>query len=210
MVKVLIADDHALVRKGLQQVIREQAPDMSVSEAADGEQVLTMVHEQDWDALVLDIGMPKRSGLEVLQKLRYEKPSLPVLILSMHSEDQYAIRVLRAGAAGYLSKDAAPEELVVAIRKAVSGGRYVSPALAEKLALGLSGGLDKLPHELLSDREYTVLMKIGEGKSVGEIADELALSVKTVSTYRARVLEKMNLKTNADLIRYSLENNLLH
>jgi two-component system, NarL family, invasion response regulator UvrY len=210
MIKILIADDHALVRKGLQQVIREQAPDMSVAEAADGEQVLAMLREQEWDALVLDIGMPKRSGLEILQEMRHERPGLPVLILSVHPEDQYAIRVLKAGAAGYLSKDAAPEELVAAIRKAVSGGRYVSPALAEKLALGLTGGLDKLPHEQLSDREYTVLMKIGEGKSVGEIAEELALSVKTVSTYRARVLEKMNLKTNADLIRYTLENDLLH
>jgi DNA-binding NarL/FixJ family response regulator len=209
MVKVLIADDHALVRKGLQQVIREQAPDMAVSEAADGEQVLAMVREQEWDAVVLDIGMPKRSGLEILQEIRHEKPGLPVLILSMHPEDQYAIRVLKAGAAGYMTKDAAPEELVVAIRKAVSGGRYVSPTLAEKLALGLSNGLDKLPHELLSDREYTVLLKIGAGMSVGEIADELALSVKTVSTYRARILEKMNFKSNADLIRYTLENNLL-
>jgi DNA-binding NarL/FixJ family response regulator len=209
MVKVLIADDHALVRKGLRQVIKEQAPDMTVAEAEDGEQVLALVRAEEWDALVLDIGMPKRSGLEILQEVRHIKPHLPVLILSMHSEDQYAIRVLKAGAAGYMTKDSALDELVEAIRKAVSGGRYVSATLAEKLALGLSSGLDKLPHETLSDREYSVLLRISAGKSVGEIADELALSVKTVSTYRARILEKMDLKSNADLIKYTIEHGLL-
>ncbi len=208
-VRVLVADDHALVRKGLQQVIKEQAPDMVVGEATDGEQVLSMVRKEKWDVLVLDIGMPKRSGLEILQELRTTQPKLPVLILSVHPEDQYAIRVLKAGAAGYLSKDSALDELVDAIRKAVSGGRYVSASLAEKLALGLSGGLDKLPHETLSDREMTVLLKMGAGMSVGEIADELALSVKTVSTYRMRILEKMGYKSNADLIRYVIEHQLL-
>jgi len=208
-VRVLVADDHALVRKGLQQVIKEQAPDMVVGEATDGEQVLSMVRKEKWDVLVLDIGMPKRSGLEILQELRATQPKLPVLILSVHPEDQYAIRVLKAGAAGYLSKDSALDELVDAIRKAVGGGRYVSASLAEKLALGLSGGLDKLPHETLSDREMTVLLKMGAGMSVGEIADELALSVKTVSTYRTRILEKMGYKSNADLIRYVIEHQLL-
>ncbi len=208
-VRVLVADDHALVRKGLQQVIKEQAPDMVVGEATDGEQVLSMVRKEKWDVLVLDIGMPKRSGLEILQELRAIQPKLPVLILSVHPEDQYAIRVLKAGAAGYLSKDSALDELVDAIRKAVGGGRYVSASLAEKLALGLSGGLDKLPHETLSDREMTVLLKMGAGMSVGEIADELALSVKTVSTYRTRILEKMGYKSNADLIRYVIEHQLL-
>jgi two-component system, NarL family, invasion response regulator UvrY len=208
-VRVLVADDHALVRKGLQQVIKEQAPDMIVDEAWDGEQVLSMVRNEEWDVLVLDIGMPKRSGLEILQELRTTQPKLPVLILSVHPEDQYAIRVLKAGAAGYLSKDSALDELVDAIRKAVSGGRYVSASLAEKLALGLSGGLDRLPHEALSDREMTVLLKMGAGMSVGEIADELSLSVKTVSTYRTRILEKMGYKSNADLIRYVIEHELL-
>ena len=208
-VRVLVADDHALVRKGLQQVIKEQAPDMVVGEATDGEQVLSMVRKEKWDVLVLDIGMPKRSGLEILQELRAIQPKLPVLILSVHPEDQYAIRVLKAGAAGYLSKDSALDELVDAIRKAVGGGRYVSASLAEKLALGLSGGLDKLPDETLSDREMTVLLKMGAGMSVGEIADELALSVKTVSTYRTRILEKMGYKSNADLIRYVIEHQLL-
>ncbi len=208
-VRVLVADDHALVRKGLQQVIKEQAPDMVVGEATDGEQVLSMVRKEKWDVLVLDIGMPRRSGLEILQELRATQPKLPVLILSVHPEDQYAIRVLKAGAAGYLSKDSALDELVAAIRKAVGGGRYVSAGLAEKLALGLSGGLDKLPHETLSDREMTVLLKMGAGMSVGEIADELALSVKTVSTYRTRILEKMGYKSNADLIRYVIEHQLL-
>jgi len=170
---------------------------------------LSMVRKEKWDVLVLDIGMPKRSGLEILQELRAIQPKLPVLILSVHPEDQYAIRVLKAGAAGYLSKDSALDELVDAIRKAVGGGRYVSASLAEKLALGLSGGLDKLPHETLSDREMTVLLKMGAGMSVGEIADELALSVKTVSTYRTRILEKMGYKSNADLIRYVIEHQLL-
>jgi len=208
-VRVLVADDHALVRKGLQQVIKEQAPDMVVGEAMDGEQVLDMVRREKWDVLVLDIGMPKRSGLEILQELRATQPKLPVLILSVHPEDQYAIRVLKAGAAGYLSKDSALDELVDAIRKAIGGGRYVSASLAEKLALGLSGGLDKLPHETLSDREMTVLLKMGAGMSVGEIAEELTLSVKTVSTYRTRILEKMGYQSNADLIRYVIENRLL-
>lgn len=208
-VRVLVADDHALVRKGLQQVIKEQAPDMVVGEATDGEQVLSMVRKEKWDVLVLDIGMPKRSGLEILQELRTTQPKLPVLILSVHPEDQYAIRVLKAGAAGYLSKDSALDELVDAIRKAVNGGRYVSASLAEKLALGLSGGLDRLPHEALSDREMTVLLKLGAGMAVGEIADELALSVKTISTYRTRILEKMGYKSNADLIRYVIEHQLL-
>ena len=208
-VRVLVADDHALVRKGLQQVIKEQAPDMVVGEAADGEQVLALVQAQEWDVLVLDLGMPRRSGLEILQELRTLRPKLPVLILSAHPEDQYAIRVLKAGAAGYLSKDSALDELVDAIRKAVKGGRYVSAALAEKLALGLSSGLDQLPHETLSDREMTVLLKIGAGQSVSEIADELLLSVKTVSTYRTRILEKMGFSSNADLIRYVIEHQLL-
>jgi DNA-binding NarL/FixJ family response regulator len=208
MVRVLIADDHAVVRKGLQQMAKEQAPFIEMVEAATGQEVLDKINESAWDCLVLDISMPGRNGLDVLHEVHHCRPDLPVLILSMHPEEQYAVRVLKAGAAGYMNKEAALDELVGAIQRVVNGGRYVSPALAERLALGLSGDLDKLPHETLSDREYTVLVMIGAGKSVSEIGDELGLSVKTISTYRSRILEKMEMKTNADLIRYVIDNNL--
>lgn len=208
MIKVLIADDHAIVRKGLRQVVKEQAAYMEIDEASDGQEVLEKVRGGPCDVLVLDISMPKRNGLDILQEIKHSKPNLPVLILSVHPEEQYAIRVLKAGAAGYMSKDCAPDELVRAIEKVVSGGKYVSATLAEKLALEVSGQNGKLPHETLSDREYSVLLMIGNGQAVGEIANELALSVKTVSTYRARILEKLNLKTNAELIRYVIDHNL--
>ena len=208
MIKVLIADDHAIVRKGLRQIVKEQAAYMEVDEAVDGQEVLEKIQDEDWDVLVLDISMPKRSGLDILQEVKHSKPALPVLILSVHPEEQYAIRVLKAGAAGYMNKDCALDELVRAIQKVVDGGKYVSPTLAEKLAFELSGQSGKSPHELLSDREYSVLLMIGIGKSVSEIANELALSVKTVSTYRSRVLEKLALKSNAELIRYVIDNQL--
>ncbi len=208
MVRVLIADDHAIVRKGLQQIVKEQAPSIEVDEAVDGAEVLEKVHAGKCDVLVLDLSMPGRSGLDILHEVRHLRPELPVLILSMHPEEQYAVRVLKAGAAGYLTKEAALDELVGAIQRVSGGGRYISQALAEKLALGLTGQLDKLPHETLSDREYTVLLRIGAGKSVGEIAEELSLSVKTISTYRARILEKLDLKSNADLIRYVIDHEL--
>lgn len=208
MIKVLIADDHAIVRKGLRQVVKEQAAYMEVDEAEDGQEVLEKVHAGHCDVLVLDISMPKRNGLDILQEIKHSNPTLPILILSVHPEEQYAVRVLKAGASGYMSKDCAPDELVRAIEKVVAGGKYVSATLAEKLAFELSGQSGKLPHETLSDREYSVLLMIGIGKSVGEIANELALSVKTVSTYRARILEKLNLKSNAELIRYVIDNSL--
>ncbi len=208
MIKVLIADDHAIVRKGLRQIVKEQAAYMEVYEAVDGQEVLEKIRDEDWDVLVLDISMPKRSGLDILQEVKHSKPNLPVLILSVHPEEQYAIRVLKAGAAGYMNKDCALDELVRAIQKVVDGGKYVSPTLAEKLAFELSGRNGKSPHEVLSDREYSVLLMIGIGKSVSEIANELALSVKTVSTYRSRVLEKLALKSNAELIRYVIDNQL--
>lgn len=208
MLRVLIADDHAIVRKGLQQIVKEQAPMMDVTEASDGNEVLEQINNHKWDCLVLDISMPGRNGLDILHEVRHSRPTLPVLILSMHPEEQYAIRVLKAGAAGYMTKDMALDELVGAIQRVVGGGRYISPTLAEKLALGLTGQMDKLPHETLSDREYTVLLMIGRGKSVGEIADELGLSVKTISTYRSRILEKLDMKSNADLIRYVIDNSL--
>jgi DNA-binding NarL/FixJ family response regulator len=205
---VLIADDHAIVRKGLRQLLKEQAPLLNVEEAEDGNQVLERIHAGACDVLVLDISMPGRDGLDVLPEIRHLRPELPILVLSMHPEEHYAIRVLKAGAAGYMTKDSAPDELVAAIERVASGRRYVSPSLAEKLALGLSGGLDRAPHEALSDREFTVLLRIGAGLSVGDIAEELGLSVKTISTYRTRVLEKLDMKSNADLIRYVIDNKL--
>ncbi len=208
MIRVLIADDHAIVRKGFLQIVNE-TPDMRVvGEASNGQEILEKVRELDCDVLVLDISMPRFSGLESLREIRYLRPELPVLILSMHAEDQYAIRSLKAGAAGYLNKESAVDELVAAIRKVVSGGKYLSVSAAEKIALEIGNNSDKAPHERLSNREYSVLLMIGNGKSISEIADELSLSVKTVSTYRTRILEKMNLNTNADLIRYVIENNL--
>ncbi len=205
--RVLIADDHAIVRKGLR-LIAEESGQISVDEAADGQEALDKLRQDRWDALVLDISMPGRHGLDVLQIVHDLQPQLPVLILSMHPEEQYAMRVLKAGAAGYMNKDTAPGELVRAIQKIVNGGKYISAALAEKLANEIAGDSDKLPHEKLSDREYRVLIMIGEGKSVGQIADELSLSVKTISTYRSRLLEKMNLHSNADLIRYTIDHDL--
>ncbi len=209
MIKILIADDHAIVRQGLQQIVKT-SPDMAVvGEAVDGEDALSKIRAEDWDVLVLDISMPGRSGFDILRELKHERPKLPILVLSMHSEDQFAVRTLKAGAAGYLTKESAPEELVQAIRKVVEGGKYISPSLAEKLAYDLESGTEKPPHETLSDREFQVMRMIASGKTVKEIADELSLSVKTVSTYRARILEKMNLKTNAELIHYAVQNQLV-
>jgi two-component system invasion response regulator UvrY len=209
MIRALIADDHAVVRQGLKQILGD-TPEMVVAgEATNGQEVLDKIRAETWDVVVLDISLPDRSGLDILKQLRSERPKLPVLVLSMHSEDQYAMRVLKAGASGYLTKDSAPDELVKAIRKVVSGGRYVSSFLAEKLAFEIGTDSSRLPHETLSDREFQVLRLIAAGKSVTEIAAELYLSVKTVSTYRARVLQKMNLGTNAELIHYAMQNHLI-
>jgi len=209
MIRALIADDHAVVRQGLKQILGD-TPEMVVAgEATNGQEVLDKVRAETWDVVVLDISMPDRSGLDVLKQLRSERPKLPVLVLSMHSEDQYAVRVLKAGASGYLTKDSAPDELVKAIRKVVSGGTYVSSFLAEKLAFEIGTDSSRLPHETLSDREFQVLRLIAAGESVTEIAAELYLSVKTVSTYRARLLQKMNLTTNAELMHYAMQNHLI-
>jgi DNA-binding NarL/FixJ family response regulator len=209
MIRVLIADDHAVVRQGLKQILGGTPEMLVAGEATNGQEVLDKVRAETWDVVVLDISMPDRSGLDVLKQLRSERPKLPVLVLSMHSEDQYAVRVLKAGASGYLTKDSAPDELVKAIRKVVSGGRYVSSFLAEKLAFEIGTDSSRLPHETLSDREFQVLRGIAAGKSVTEIAAELYLSPKTVSTYRARLLQKMNLTTNAELIHYAMQNHLI-
>jgi two-component system, NarL family, invasion response regulator UvrY len=208
MIKILIADDHAIVRKGLQQIIKEQAPYLAVDEAADGQAVLDKVRDEAWDILLLDISMPKLSGLEILREMKHNHPLIPVLILSTHPEEQYAVRVLRAGAAGYINKSCALDELVPAIEKVLEGGRYVSPTLAERLASDLNTPRHQLPHESLSNREYGVLLMLAEGKPVGKIAAELSLSPKTISTYRARILQKMQLHSNAELMRYVMDHQL--
>ena len=209
MIKVLIADDHAVVRQGLKRILQDTHEMMVAGEAVNGQEVLKKVRAEPWDVVILDISMPGHSGLDILKELEHERPKLPVLVLSMHSEDQFAMRVLRAGASGYLTKDSAPDELVKAVRKVARGGKYVSPLLAEKLAYEIGPDSNKLPHETLSDREFQVLRMIATGKAVGEIATELSLSPKTISTYRARLLQKMNLTSNAELIHYAIQNHLI-
>jgi len=209
MIKILIADDHTIVREGLKQIVADVGDMMVADEAGNGQEALQKIREGDYDVILLDISMPGRSGLEVLKDIRAERPKLPVLILSMHSEEQYAVRALRAGASGYLTKASAPDELIGAIRKVSRGRKYVTASLAEKLALELDVDIRKPPHEMLSDREYQVMLMLASGKAVKEIADELCLSVKTISTYRSRILEKMNMKKNAELTLYAIQNSLV-
>jgi DNA-binding NarL/FixJ family response regulator len=209
MIRILVVDDHAIVREGLKQILSD-VKDMAVlAEAANGQEALESIRRRSFDVILMDISMPGRSGLEILKEIRNEQPKLPVLILSMHPEEQYAVRSLRAGAAGYLNKSSAPDELIGAIRKVSAGRKYVSPSVAEKLALELGTDPGKSPHELLSDREYQVMMMLASGKSVSEIAQELCLSVKTISTYRSRIMDKMNMKKNAELTLYAVQNHLL-
>ena len=208
--KILIVDDHAIVRRGLQQIVLDEYEDIVFGEATNGQEALDALSEQDWDVIVLDISMPGRSGLDVLKEIRKQRPSVPVLVLSVHPEDQFAVRVLRAGASGYMTKETAPEELVNAINRIVQGGRYVSSTLAEILARDLSRDLrGGVPHQQLSDREFQVLRMMAGGKTITEVARELSLSVKTVSTYRARVLEKLKLKNSAEAIRYAVDHQLV-
>ncbi len=209
MSSILIADDHEVVRKGLIQIITRSVPGAFVDETGNGQEALAMVQRKRYSLVLLDISMPGRGGLEVLKEIRGQRPGVPVLILSMHPEEEYAVRALRAGASGYLTKDSAAEELVGAIRKVLAGGRYVSASLAETLARELVSPADRLPHEALSDREFQVMRMIASGKTVKEIAEELSLSVKTVSTYRSRILEKMRIRNNAEIARYAVENRLV-
>ncbi|HTR28780.1 MAG TPA: response regulator transcription factor [Puia sp.] len=209
MLRILIADDHTVVRKGLKQILLEEFPSAEITESADAATLFMKVLREEWDVVITDISMPDKSGLEVLQQIRRDHPRLPVLILSAHSEDQYAIRALKAGANGYLCKDSASEELVTAIRRILLGKKYITASLAEKLAFHLDQDSDHPPHESLSDREFEVMKFLASGKVVSEIASQLCLSVTTISTYRARILTKMNMKTNYDLTRYAMENNLL-
>jgi len=210
MIKILVADDHAVVRQGVKQILAD-VRDMTVKdEAQNGTEALKKVAEQAFDVVLLDISMPGRSGLEVLEDIKALHPKLPVLILSMHPEEQYAVRALKAGASGYLTKASAPQELIGAIRKAAGGGKYVTASLAEKLVDQLEIDTEKLPHELLSNREHQVMLMLAGGKSVSDIADELNLSVKTISTYRTRVMSKMGMKKNAELTLYAVHNKLIH
>ena len=208
MIRIVIADDHAIVRQGLRQILSD-TPDLTVSgEAENGVQAVQMVRAGEWDVVLMDVSMPDRNGIDALKLIKKEYPRLPVLILSMYPEEQYAIRALKAGAAGYLTKQSAPELLVTAIRQVASGKKYVSPSLAEELANAIGDDCERPPHEKLSDREYQTLCMIASGKTPAEIAEALNLSVKTVSVYRARLLEKMNLRNNAELTHYGLKHGL--
>lgn len=207
--KILVADDHAIVRRGIKQIILEEFPFAETAEAADSEELVKKAFTGQWDVIITDLSMPGRSGLDALQQIKQQLPKVPVLILSMHPEEQYAIRVLKAGASGYISKDMAQDELVAALRRVMSGKKYITPSLAEKLATQLEHDGGGFPHETLSNREFDVLKLLAGGKSVSEIADMLSLSSTTISTYRARILEKMNMRTNAELTRYALENKLI-
>jgi DNA-binding NarL/FixJ family response regulator len=209
MIRILIADDHAIVRAGLKQFIADQL-DMEVAgEAATGAETIALVRTQEFDIVLLDISMPDKNGIDTLKTIKHIKPELPVLILSAHAEEQYAVNLLRAGASGYINKETASTQLVGAVRTAVQGRKYVSPTLAQVLAEGISGNGDEPLHGSLSQREFQIFCKLAGGQAVSQIADELHLSVKTVSTYRTRVLEKMGMKSNADLTYYAVKNGLI-
>lgn len=206
--RILCIDDHAIFRQGVRQILMQYDRQVRIGEAATAAAAIQLARDAHWDVAILDLSLPDRSGFQLLTELKHERRDLPVLVLSMHGEDEYAIRALRNGASGYLTKESAPEELIAAIEKVTRGGRYMTPALAEKIAFAYASPATQAPHHTLSEREMEVLQLIGAGKSLKEIAAQLDLSVKSVSTYRARVLEKMTMTTNADLIRYVVENNL--
>ena len=209
MIRVLIVDDHAIVRRGLRDLLSDEFHGASFGEASNALLALEQLRKKEWDVALLDIALPGKSGLDLLKELKAEWPKLPVLVLSAHPEDQFAVRALKAGAGGYMTKECAPEELAKAIRKILAGGRYVSPALAENLAMGVTKDLTRTPHETLSDREYEVMSRIASGKTVTEIAEELSLSPKTISTYRSRVLLKLSVKNSAAIVQYAVRNGLV-
>lgn len=206
--KFLVADDHAVTRTGVKHILSEQFKNASFGEAQTGYEVLERVSKHNWDLLLLDISMPKGRGIDLIKEIKVRSPKLPILVLTMYSEEQYAVRAFKNGASGYLSKESVPEELNKAVNKILSGGRYVSSSLAERLAQDLGGPGDKPLHELLSDREMEVLRQLAQGKSVTEVAEELSLSVKTISTYRSRILLKMKLKNTPELMRYAIQHGL--
>jgi DNA-binding NarL/FixJ family response regulator len=209
MIKIIIADDHTIVRRGLMQIVADASDMIVADEARNGHELLSKVSKEHFDVIVLDIAMPGPSGLDILKQLKHEYPNLPVLVLSIYPEEQYAVRTLKAGAAGYLTKEGAPDELIGAIRKAYTGGKYISASLAERLATDLKTEIEGPLHECLSDREFQVMCLIAAGKRVKEIAEELYLSPKTVSTYRSRILEKMNMKSNSELTHYAFKHCLV-
>ena len=209
MLRILIVDDHAIVRKGLVKVLSEILQPIKIDEAENGQDAVRKVLKEDYSLVVMDIKMPGKSGLDVLKEIKQHRPKLPVLILSMHPEEQFAVRAIRAGASGYLTKECAGDELVLAIRKALKGEKYISGSLAQILAGGLHGDPEKSPHEILSDREYQVMLMIASGKPVGGIAKELCLSAKTISSYRTNLLLKMGMKNNAEITHYAIQNKLV-
>jgi two-component system invasion response regulator UvrY len=208
MIRILIADDHAIVRHGLRQIIEDNGGMRVVAEAESGSDALRKIREIDCDVVLLDISMPDMSGIDVLKQIHAERPQLPILILSIYPEDQYATRLIKAGAAGYMTKESAPAEVIQALLRVAGGKKYISPAVAEMLADELGTDEEKLPHQILSDREYQIFLLLASARTVTEIADTLALSVKTISTYRSRILEKMRLSNNAELMRYAVDNHL--
>ncbi len=209
MIKILIADDHPVVRLGTKQIIEDASDMVVLDEAGDGDEVISKVYEKSFDVILLDISMPGRDGLDVLKQLQTERPNIPVLILSMYTEEEYAIRALRSGASGYLTKESAPYELITALRTVSEGKKYISSSLAQILASSVGTPDDIHPHNTLSEREYQVMQMICSGKNTPEIARELSISVKTVSTYRTRTLKKMNLKNDVELTHYAIQNHLL-
>ncbi|HEX8843851.1 MAG TPA: response regulator transcription factor [Pyrinomonadaceae bacterium] len=209
MIRILTVDDHAVVRNGLKMLFEGRPETATFGEASNAQEAVRLVREQDWDVVVMDITLGDRSGIEVMKELKAIRPKLPVLILSMHSETQFARRAFKAGAAGYITKDSLPDELARAINRVARGGKYVSPTLAEMLVMGIDSGVDKEPHEGLSDREFEIMCLIASGKTVTEIAELLSRSVKTISTYRTRILEKMGMRTNAEITHYVIQNKLI-
>ena len=209
MIDILVVDDHAVFRAGLKQLVNDNSGMRIADEANNGEEALKKALKNDYDVILLDITMPGRSGLDIIKELKNQKPQINVLVLTIHPEEQYAMRALKAGASGYLIKESAPVELISAIRKVASGGRYVSSSLAEKLAFEVADKTGKPSYQALSDREYQVMCMLGAGTRLNNIAEELTISVKTVSSYRSRILRKLNLKNNAELIRYIIDNKLV-
>src|SRR5579871_1288342 len=209
MMRILIADDHSVVRHGLERILLKEFPSAHIEHVADGDELLKKATQANWDIIISDVSMPGKTGLEVIQQIKEHNPKLPMLMLSVHPEEHYAIRALKAGASGYLNKDMAPEELIKAVRSVLLGKRYITPSLAEKLADQLGSNTSTLPHESLSDREFEVFKLLASGKSIQEIASLLFISSSTVSTYRSRILEKMGLKSNVDLTMYAIANKLL-
>ena len=207
--RILIVDDHAVVRNGVKMLFAGRPETATFGEAGNAQEAIRLVREQDWDVVLLDITLGDRSGIEVMKELKAVRPKLSVLILSMHSEAQFARRAFKAGAAGYVTKDSSPDELAKAVNKVAHGGKYVSPTFAEMLLMGIDSGVDKEPHEGLSDREFEIMCLIASGKTITEIAELLSRSVKTISTHRVRILEKMGMRTNAEITHYAIQNNLI-